>query len=322
MQTEWNFMKTNSRQASLDGKRILKAKPFLKWAGGKGQLLKQFENYYPKELKEKEITKYCEPFIGSGAVFFHIVQTYNIQESLIIDINPELVLAYQTIKKDVENVIESLSSLENDYLSKEPEVRKEFFYEIRDNFNNSLDDFDFENFSNNWIERTVQTIFLNRTCFNGLFRVNSKGGFNVPFGDYKNPRICHDDNLRDVSELLQNTEIQKGDYSKSRKFIDSDTFVYFDPPYRPLNKTSSFTSYSKFEFGNNEQLQLASFFKEMDEKGAKLLLSNSDPKNEDPEDNFFEEIYCDYKIKRVKASRTINSKADKRGKINEVIISN
>ena len=153
-------MKTNSRQASLDGKRILKAKPFLKWAGGKGQLLKQFENYYPKELKEKEITKYCEPFIGSGAVFFHIVQTYNIQESLIIDINQELVLAYQTIKKDVENVIESLSSLENDYLSKEPEVRKEFFYEIRDNFNNSLDDFDFENFSNNWIERTVQTIFL------------------------------------------------------------------------------------------------------------------------------------------------------------------
>ena len=309
-------------QTTIDGSKITKAKPFLKWAGGKGQLLKQFEKYYPKELKEGKITKYCEPFIGSGAVYCSILQKYDIQESIIIDINQELVLAYQTIKNDVEALIQSLSILEEKYLSKEKEERKNFFYKMREKFNSSLEEIDFDNFSDSWIERTMQTIFLNKTCFNGLFRVNSKGGFNVPFGDYANPKICHDENLRNISKLLQNTTIMRGDFTVSRDFIDSQTFVYFDPPYRPLNKTSSFTSYSKFEFTDEEQLKLASFFEEMDQKGAKMLLSNSDPKNENPEDNFFEEAYNKYEIYRVKASRAINSKASKRGKINELIIPN
>ena len=315
-------MELSLSQTTLDGAKILQAKPFLKWAGGKGQLLKQFENYYPKELTEGKITKYCEPFVGSGAVFYHIMQTYDIQKSLIIDVNPELVLAYQTIKTNVDGVVRQLSDLEKEYLAKEQEQRKDFFYETREAFNNNLEMIDFDNFSESWIERTVHTIFLNRTCFNGLFRVNSKGGFNVPFGDHKNPRICYEENLRAVSELLQNTDIRRGDFTESRNFIDSNTFVYFDPPYRPLNKTSSFTSYSKFEFTDEEQLQLATFFKEMDNKGAKLLLSNSDPKNEDPDDDFFEEAYDKYEIYRVKASRAINSKGNKRGKINELIIPN
>ena len=309
-------------QTTLDGSKITKAKPFLKWAGGKGQLLKQFENYYPKELKEGKITKYCEPFIGSGAVFYHIMQTYDIQESLIIDVNQELILAYQTIKKDVESLIKSLSALEKKYLAKEQEERKDFFYETREAFNSNLEKIDFDNFSDTWIERTMQTIFLNRTCFNGLFRVNSKGGFNVPFGDHKNPRICYEENLQSISKLIQNTTILKGDFTMSKDFIDSNTFVYFDPPYRPLNKTSSFTSYSKFEFTDEEQLKLATFFEKMDHKGAKMLLSNSDPKNENPEDDFFEDAYESYQIYRVKASRAINSKASKRGKINELIIPN
>ena len=309
-------------QTTLDGAKILQAKPFLKWAGGKGQLLKQFENYYPQELKEGKITKYCEPFVGSGAVFYHIMQTYDIQESLIIDVNPELVLAYQTIKTNVDGVVRQLTDLEKEYLAKEQEQRKDFFYELRDTFNRNLDDIDFDNFSDAWIERTVHTIFLNRTCFNGLFRVNSKGRFNVPFGDHKNPRICYEENLRAVSNILQNTTILRGDFTESRNFIDSNTFVYFDPPYRPLNKTSSFTSYSKFEFTDEEQLKLAAFFKDMDKKGAKMLLSNSDPKNENPEDDFFEDAYESYQIYRVKASRAINSKASKRGKINELIIPN
>tara|TARA_Y100001970_G_C13570264_1_gene525839 strand:+ start:92 stop:550 length:459 start_codon:yes stop_codon:yes gene_type:complete len=152
--------------------------------------------------------------------------------------------------------------------------------------------------------------------------VNSKGGFNVPFGDHKNPRICYEENLKAVSELLQNTNIRRGDFTESRNFIDSNTFVYFDPPYRPLNKTSSFTSYSKFEFTDEEQLQLATFFKEMDNKGAKLLLSNSDPKNENPEDEFFEEAYKSFNMKRVLANRAINSKGEKRGKISEIVIHN
>ncbi len=309
-------------QTTIDGSKITKAKPFLKWAGGKGQLLKQFENYYPKELKEERITKYCEPFIGSGAVYYHILQNYDIQESLIVDVNQELILAYQTIKKDVEALIKSLSILEEKYLAKEQEERKDFFYETREAFNNNLEKIDFDNFSNAWIERTMQTIFLNRTCFNGLFRVNSKGGFNVPFGDHKNPKICYNENLHAISDLIQNTTILKGDFTKSKDFIDSDTFVYFDPPYRPLNKTSSFTSYSKFEFTDEEQLKLAAFFEEMDHKGAKMLLSNSDPKNENPEDNFFEDAYQTFNIDRVLASRAINSKAEKRGKINEIIVTN
>ena len=309
-------------QTTLDGSKITKAKPFLKWAGGKGQLLKQFENYYPKELKEGKITKYCEPFMGSGAVFYHIMQNYDIQESLIIDVNQELILAYQTIKKDVDSLIRSLSLLEGKYLDKEQEKRKDFFYETREAFNNNLEKIDFENFSDTWIERTQQLIFLNKTCFNGLFRVNSKGGFNVPFGDHKNPKICHSENLRNVSSVLQNTTIMKGDYSKSKDFIDENTFVYFDPPYRPLNKTSSFTSYSKFEFTDEEQLKLAAFFKSMGKKGARMLLSNSDPKNENPEDDFFEEAYQTFNIDRVLASRAINSKGGKRGKINEIIVTN
>jgi DNA adenine methylase len=309
-------------QRTLDGSKITQARPFLKWAGGKGQLLKQFEDYYPQELKDGKLTKYCEPFVGSGAVFFHIMQNYDIHESLIIDVNPELVLTYQTIKKDVDSLISILSDLEEKYLSKGQEKRKDFFYELRDVFNRNLSGIDFDNFSDAWVERTVQTIFLNRTCFNGLFRVNSKGGFNVPFGDHKNPRICHEENLRAVSKLIQSTAIQRGDFSVSSEFIDSGTFVYFDPPYRPLNKTSHFTSYSKFEFRDEEQLQLASFFRKMNDRGAKLLLSNSDPKNEDPEDDFFEDAYNGFEIRRIKASRSINSKADKRGKIDEILVTN
>lgn len=309
-------------QRTLDGSKITQARPFLKWAGGKGQLLKQFEDYYPQELKDGKLTKYCEPFVGSGAVFFHIMQNYDIHESLIIDVNPELVLTYQTIKKDVDSLISILSDLEEKYLSKGQEKRKDFFYELRDVFNRNLSGIDFDNFSDAWVERTVQTIFLNRTCFNGLFRVNSKGGFNVPFGDHKNPRICHEENLRAVSKLIQNTAIQRGDFSVSSEFIDSGTFVYFDPPYRPLNKTSHFTSYSKFEFTDKEQLQLASFFRGMNDNGAKLLLSNSDPKNEDPEDDFFEDAYSGFEIRRIKAARSINSKADKRGKIDEILVTN
>ena len=168
----------------------------------------------------------------------------------------------------------------------------------------------------------MQTIFLNKTCFNGLFRVNSKGGFNVPFGDYVNPKICHEENLRSVSKILQNTTILRGDFTESRNFIDSNTFVYFDPPYRPLNKTSNFTSYSKFEFTDDEQLKLATFFNEMSQKDVKMLLSNSDPKNEEPDDDFFENAYQTFNINRVLASRAINSKAEKRGKINEIIVTN
>ena len=299
------------------------AKPFLKWAGGKGQLIESLVNLFPAEIQTGEIKKYAEPFIGGGALFFYVAQNYpQIENFYISDANQELVLAYTTIQKNVESLISFLDVLEKKYHALDNFAQKEFFYEQRKKFNEKLLIIDFINFRADWVERTAEIIFLNRTCFNGLFRVNSKGEFNVPFGDYKNPRICDADNLRAVSALLQKTEIKLGDFTASEKFIDSSTFVYFDPPYRPISKTASFNSYSKFEFGDEAQKRLAEYYALLSKKKAKLMLSNSDPKNEDPDDHFFEDLYIDFRVERVDASRNINSNASKRGKIKELVIVN
>jgi len=188
--------------------------------------------------------------------------------------------------------------------------RRNFFYEIRTEFNTDRD--------------SAKLIFLNKTCFNGLYRVNKKGGFNVPFGDYKNPNICDEENLRSVSEVLAKADIICDDFEETERYIDSDTFVYLDPPYRPISQTASFTSYSKDDFNDKDQLRLAEFCKRIDSKGAKFLLSNSDPKKENPKDHFFEDHYKKYgfNIEKVKASRLINCKASGRGQINELIITN
>ena len=172
------------------------------------------------------------------------------------------------------------------------------------------------------IDKSSYFIFLNKTCFNGLYRVNRKGRFNVPMGAYKNPTICDVENLQNIHKALQNVTIVCGDYSLSKQFIDKDTFVYVDPPYRPLSETSGFTSYNSDTFDDNEQIRLARFIDEINLSGAKIVLSNSDPKNANPNDTFFDELYKAYTIKRVSASRMINSKADSRGKINELLICN
>jgi DNA adenine methylase len=299
------------------------AKPFMKWAGGKGQLIEKLVSLFPTEINSKEIAKYAEPFIGGGALFFHVAQNYpSIERFFISDANAELVLAYKTIQKEVEKLITWLEKLEKTYHALSSAEQKVYFYDQRDRFNEKLSSIDFENFQEAWIERTAEIIFLNRTCFNGLFRVNSKGKFNVPFGDYKNPKICDAENLRAVSSLLQKTEIELGDFTASEKFVDSSTFVYFDPPYRPLSKTASFTSYSKFEFGDDAQKRLAEYYALLSKKNAKLMLSNSDPKNENSEDRFFEDLYGKFRIERVDATRMINSNSDKRGKIKELVIMN
>lgn len=298
------------------------AKPFLKWAGGKTQLIDKIAAQQPSELPSGLIKKYAEPFVGGGAIFFHIAQNYDIEEFLIADVNEELILAYRTIKKDVLSLIDVLKEMQRTYHRLTPNRQKEYFYAIRYEFNETLPEIDYNKFDNSWVTRTSQIIFLNRTCFNGLFRVNSRGEFNVPFGLYKNPLICNEENLRAVSEILQFTEIHLGDFTECERFVGSNTFVYFDPPYRPISKTASFTSYSKGEFNDAEQLRLASFYKILDRKNAKLMLSNSDPKNEDPKDNFFEDAYQDFNIVRIKANRMINCNADKRGAINELLIMN
>jgi DNA adenine methylase len=299
-----------------------KTKPFLKWAGGKGQLLDTIKDNFPRELMYGEIKKYVEPFIGGGAVFFLVAQFYDFEELYIADINKELILAYKTIKNDVESLIDKLEKIKMEYVPLPEDKRKEYFYAVRKKFNKTLKAIDFKSYQPDWVERTAQIIFLNRTCFNGLFRVNSKGEFNVPFGKYKNPKILDAENLRVVSELLQRAKIKCGDFTTFEELIDESAFVYFDPPYRPLSETSSFTSYSQYTFDDNEQVRLANYYLKLSDKGAKLMLSNSDPKNVDQEDNFFDDAYAGFVIKRVKASRNINSKGTSRGKINELLIMN
>lgn len=303
------------------------AKPFLKWAGGKKQLLSEFEKRFPPELHSGTIKKYVEPFVGGGAVLFHVIGKFSFDECHIFDANEELVLAYRVVQTNPNELISLLQQMQQDYLQLDDEKRKEFFYAIREKFNNKRPEIDFENYSDSWIERASLIIFLNRTCYNGLFRVNSKGGFNVPFGRYKNPKIADSENLLSVSEALQNVVIHLGDFENCKKVVESSTFVYFDPPYRPLSKTSNFTSYSKDSFNDEDQIRLAVLYKNLDEKGAKLMLSNSDPRNENPDDNFFDELYSqklhpNFNIERVPATRMINCNAQKRGSISELIITN
>jgi DNA adenine methylase len=276
----------------------------------------------PAGLKKGTITKYVEPFVGGGAVFFYLNQRFSFEHCYICDVNEELILSYRVVKRSVKKLISELESLESDYLFRNDKKREKFYYDVRDSFNQKLPEIDFRKYSSEWIQRAAQIIFLNRTCYNGLFRVNRKGEFNVPFGKYKNPEILNEDNLKDVATLLKTTQIMLGDFTLCRKFVDKHTFVYFDPPYRPLNQTSSFTSYSKDGFFDNDQVRLAEFFKELDAKGAKIMLSNSDPKNENPNDSFFDDLYSDYSIERVPAKRMISCNGAGRGNINELVITN
>lgn len=297
-----------------------KAKPFLKWAGGKTQLLPEIQKRLPVELETGKIKRYVEPCIGGGSVLFYLAQNYRFAEIVISDINDELLIVYKTIREDVEGLIEHLTRLKKRFASNtEKEV---FFYQQRELFNQNVTEIEFTHFRSNWIARTAQFIFLNRTCFNGLYRTNSKLRFNVPFGKYENPMIYDEDNLRAVSNLLQNVVIQRGDFETCEKYADDKTFFYFDPPYRPISKTSSFSTYHKEAFGDDEQKRLAKFYRKLDTKGAKLILSNSDPKNYDVNDDFFDELYKGFYIDRVKASRAINSVGAKRGHVSELLIRN
>ncbi len=291
-------------------------KPFLKWAGGKGQLLNEIEEYYP--FDNTKITKYAEPFVGGGAVLFDVLSKYDLDEVYVSDINRELINAYQIIRDDINELVDILSVMQDEFITLDTDNRKKYYLTRRERFNFlKVKDEEIKN-----IEKAALMIFLNKTCFNGLFRVNKKGLFNVPMGAYKNPLICDAQNLRAISMKLQNVKIVWGDYKKSAEFIDGNTFVYFDPPYRPLTETAGFTSYTESRFCDNEQIELAKFVDKMNRKGAKIVISNSDPKNSDESDDFFDNIYSMYKIKRVRASRMINCNSAARGKINELLISN
>ena len=291
-------------------------KPFVKWAGGKNSLIPQITKYYPFELKNGFIERYIEPFVGGGAVLIDILQKYEIKEAYAFDINIDLINCYNVIKNNVEELINELDKKEKNFIALNDEERQNYFYDIRAEYNSYKlnDKLD--------VKRASEFIFLNRTCFNGLYRVNKDGKFNVPCGKYKNPTICDSNNLRNLSELIKNVIFEYGDYRKSEKYVNNNTFVYFDPPYRPLSATSGFTSYTKEDFNDDNQKELANYFYKLDLKNAKLMLSNSNPKNVNKDDNFFENIYKGFVINEVSAKRMINANAKGRGEISELLITN
>lgn len=296
-------MKTNNKNAT----------PFLKWVGGKTQLLPIIETHFPKELIAGEITTYVEPFIGGGATFFHLSETSShlIGYRIIGDLNQYLINCYRMIKDYLTPVLNTLSNLDMEYAMGD---KKEIFYRVRNELNSNP-------FNTNYdrIVAAAHFIFLNKTCFNGLCRFNKQGKFNVPFGDYKNPKIIDRENLESVSIRLKTAIIMEADYSACfpLQFVNHTTFFYFDPPYRPISKTSSFVAYGKNSFGDREQIELAQFCREIDKRGGKFLLSNSDTN-----DGFYEKHYKGFNIYIIEARRSVNCKGDKRGKVNEVLIRN
>lgn len=293
----------------------MKAKPFIKWVGGKGQLIEQLDALLPADFDNWRDVTYIEPFVGGGAMLFYMLQQYpNIELAVINDINPDLITCYLTVRDEVEPLIESLREYEQSYLSLQSEdARKEFYLSAREKYNQkNLDS----------IENTTLFFFLNRTCFNGLYRVNKSGAFNVPFGKYTNPMICDPDTLRKDSDLLHKVRIQHGDFEQTFDYAQENTFFYFDPPYRPLSDTSSFNDYTKESFNDDAQRRLKQFCDRVNNAGYHFMLSNSDCKGKNETDNFFDALYETYHIERVWASRSINANPLKRGKLTEILVHN
>lgn len=290
------------------------AKPFVKWVGGKTQLLDEVKRSLPRNLKDRAGVTYVEPFIGGGAVMFWILQEYpNIERAIINDINAELICTYRVVKQDVISLIEELDRIQSEYLPLDANARKEYYNNKRKIFNSrEIPD----------LEIASLFIFLNRTCFNGLYRVNSKGEFNVPHGKYANPRICDKENLLAASKVLQKVEILCGDFTQTEQYAGPNTIFYFDPPYKPITETSSFTSYAKDGFNDEEQIRLRDFCTRIARNKAQFVASNSDPKEEGKKETFFDMIYQQFTIKRVSAARMINSNPNGRGAISEIMISN
>lgn len=298
------------------------ASPVLKWAGGKRQLLPVIRKNLPPSLLKNEIHTYVEPFFGGGAVFFALSNNFHFPTKVVLDINKALVYLYKNIRDNVEDLINALDTIQNEYYLLTESAQRAFYYELREIYNNEIKNVYFDKNTTAWLSPSAKLLFLNKTGFNGLYRVNSAGEFNVPFGSYKNPKICDVSNLLATSRAFAKTEIICEDFESALNFIEKGTFVYLDPPYRPLNTTASFNSYTKETFDDNEQIRLANFCKIIDSKGAKFLLSNSDPKNENPEDNFFDDLYQQFTIKRINARRNINSDGKARGFVSELLIKN
>jgi DNA adenine methylase len=288
------------------------AKPFLKWAGGKTQLLPAIEARFP--FTAEQTFTYVEPFVGSGAVLFWVLNRFpNLKRVVINDVNSDLITTYRIIASRVDELIEILETWQNQYNAIENEAKRNYYYSKRELFNQRNSDA---------LLQTALLIFLNRTCYNGLFRVNSRNGFNVPMGRYKKPIICNEMNLRAVNRALQKVEIMNSDFKETAKLVESPAFFYIDPPYKPLNATSSFNSYASGSFGDTEQVRLKNFCDYLHVQGHSWMVSNSDVRAINPDDDFFDSLYQSYFIERVPAKRKINSNGQKRGTLTELLITN
>lgn len=294
---------------------MTKAKPFIKWVGGKSQLIEQLEALLPADFDKREDATYIEPFVGGGAMLFHMLQAHrNIKRAVINDINPDLITCYKTVRDQPNELIRSLASMQEDYYSvKNEEEKRAYYLQMRDRFNAKPSD---------PIENTTLFFFLNRTCFNGLYRVNKAGKFNVPCGRYERPLICDADTIHADSRLLQRVTILTGDFEQTFGYIGSNTFFYFDPPYRPLSNTSSFNDYAKEAFNDAAQVRLKHFCDRLQNVKIPFMLSNSDCLGKNGIDRFFDDLYEDYNIDRVWASRSVNANGAKRGKLTEILVRN
>ncbi len=291
------------------------ARPFLKWAGGKTQLISDIENSLPKGLTESKFT-YIEPFVGSGAILFWMLNNFpNLEKAVINDINEELINTYRVIASNPKELVSILEVLQKEFhdLEEDEEHKKEYYYQKRELFNSRKEE---------QIGQAALFIFLNRTCFNGLYRVNRRNEYNVPMGSYKRPTICDKENIFAVSNALQKVEILCGDFEQTIDYVTKNSFLYFDPPYKPLSQTSSFNSYAKDDFNDEEQIRLRNFCSKLDTLNHTWILSNSDVKGKSGTDNFFDDLYCNFNIQRVEAKRSINANPEKRGRLTELLITN
>lgn len=295
------------------------SKPFVKWAGGKRQLLPVIESNLPEGLGDS-ITRYCEPFIGGGALLFHLLGKHNFKEVYISDMNTGLITVYYQIRDNLEELIIELGKLRDEYYSlPDLDAKAEYYYDHRKNYNLLAKDGVVVG-EHEKIVLASLFIFINKTNFNGVYRVNRKGEFNIAFGKNESPAILDEENLRAVSKDLQSIHIHHGSYQDAEEWIDENTFVYLDPPYRPLNLSANFNSYMSSGFNDEDQAELSDWVQKQSGRGAKLMLSNSDPKNFNPDDNFFDDLYSWATIQRVSARRNVSPDASTRGKMNEILV--
>lgn len=292
-------------------------KPFLKWAGGKDRLFNQLEQYLPSELTRGKIKNYYEPFLGSGAVFFNLIKRKNFDAITLSDVNEELILVYKVVQNDVEELMQILEQIKKKYLGLSDIDKEKFYYELRTSYNYMRFNINYSKYSYLWIARAAQMIFLNKTCYNGLYRQNMRGDFNVPFGKNFTPPLYDRENLLTISSILRKVKIEVADFENVLMQIPENSFVYLDPPYRPISKTARFNDYYKLGFSEDDNNRLIKNLDILTQKGVKFMLNNSFYDNE-----YIDKHYTMFNISFIQANRMMSSIPTKRNKVSEVVITN